>query len=155
MRTQDPRAHSSPPPRPTPSGLQNVTNSSCICKAVGGDGKVPGELRAPGLWPRLCHFLTTSQWARHFSSQGSVSPTINDETRITDLQCLGFWLRSSGLSYLISKVRKLKLREVKLSLAGHKTSTGSRGMASGPWQPNVHFGYILIPGSSFQNVFLC
>lgn len=70
LKTQEPAAP------PAPLGLQNVTNSSCICRVVGGDGKVLGEVRAPGLWPRLCHFLMTSQWARHFSSQGSVSPTM-------------------------------------------------------------------------------
>lgn len=69
LKTQEPAAP------PAPLGMQSVTNSSCICRAVGGDEKVLGEVRAPGPWPRLCHFLIMSQWARHFSSQGSVSPT--------------------------------------------------------------------------------
>lgn len=42
LKTQEPTAP------PAPLGLQNVTNSSCICRAVGGDGKVLGEVRAPG-----------------------------------------------------------------------------------------------------------
>lgn len=59
----------------------------------------------------------------------------NDETRITELQCLSWFLRSSGLSCLISQVRELKLRNVKLSLAGHTASARSRGMTPGPDNP--------------------
>lgn len=52
----------------------------CVFRGVGGDGRVlemgVREVRGPDLWPQFCHFPTTSLWARHFSSQDSVSPTV-------------------------------------------------------------------------------